>query len=45
MADKILMSLPEPRVENYQNDDYFVIQRQVTGYGNRLIKKLGFYPV
>ena len=45
MADELLMTLPEPRIDYYQSSVYDVIQRKVTGYTSQLVDDLGFFPV
>jgi hypothetical protein len=45
MADHLEMALPEPRVEYYRSNDYFEVQKRVTGHTGKIIEALGFYPV
>ena len=45
MADELLMTLPEPRIDYYQSSVYDNIQRKVTGYTSQLVDDLGFFPV
>jgi ABC-type antimicrobial peptide transport system permease subunit len=40
-----MMTLPNPRIEYYENENYYVIQEQVLGYANEIIEALGTYPV
>lgn len=44
-SDFLMMTLPSPRVLYYSYNDYFEIQRGVTGYANQLIADLGFFPL
>mmetsp|Transcript_23167 Transcript_23167/g.17581 ORF Transcript_23167/g.17581 Transcript_23167/m.17581 type:complete len:193 (+) Transcript_23167:923-1501(+) len=44
-ADTILMTLPEPRIQYYQNPNYDQIQQAVTSYASGIVEKLGFFPV
>jgi ABC-type antimicrobial peptide transport system permease subunit len=44
-SDFIMMTLPDPRVMYYSSNDYFQIQRGVTGYANQVIESLGFFPL
>lgn len=34
LADYIEIGLPEPRIEYYKSNDYFVVQKNVLGYTN-----------
>jgi len=44
-ADFMMLTLPNPRVLYYQSNDYFEIQRGVTGHANQIMEDLGFFPI
>ena len=45
LTDFMMMTLPSPRVSYYESQDYFTIQKGVTGYSNQIIEDLGFFPL
>ena len=45
LADYMMMTMPYPRTAHYSQDDFFKIQRAVTGYANQIIDDVGFYPL
>ena len=45
LSDYMILALPQPRIEWYQNSDYAEVQRKVTGYANQLVEDLGFYKI
>ena len=40
-----MVTLPNPRMDYYQNNDYAVIKSNVLGYINEVVEKIGLYPV
>ena len=45
LSDFIMLTLPTPRTDYYKSSNFFDTQRDVTGYTNKLIDSLGFFPV
>ena len=45
LADFLMMTLPKPRINFYESNDFFVIQRGITGYANEIIESIGFFSV
>ena len=45
LADYFVFTLPAPRVNWYQSNDYLSIQKTITGYSNEIIETLGFFNV
>ena len=41
----MLLNLPNPRLDFYRTSNYEVMQRRVTEYTNKLVEKLGYFPV
>ena len=39
------MTLPQPRIDFYKSSNFYDTQRMVTGYTNKIIESLGFFPV
>jgi hypothetical protein len=40
-----MMTMPYPRISHYSDNNFYNIQRALTGYANDIIERLGFYPV
>ena len=44
-AQILMMTLPSPRYDHYQNSNFDAIQANVLSYSNQIVDALGFYPV
>ena len=40
-----MMTLPSPRISYYESNNYYEIQRDITGYSNQIVESLGFFPI
>ena len=41
----LMMTLPNPRFEAYQNSNFEVTKKHVKSYANEIVEAFGFYPV
>lgn len=40
-----MVTLPDPRQDNYEANDYAVIKSNVLGYMNEIVNDIGLYPM
>lgn len=40
-----MVTLPDPRQDNYESNDYAVIKSNVLGYMNDIVNDIGLYPM
>ena len=45
LSDFIMITLPKPRTDFYKSSNFFDTQKDMTGYTNKIIDSLGFFPV
>ena len=44
-AQMIMVTMPNPRMDSYESNDYKVIKATVLGYIDKIIEDIGLFPV